>query len=525
MVSRPLSRQKRFGLLLFPLVPGLWGIVQVGALIQTQSNSASATPLIKGACLIAAITMVFCAALIAVFTSLLQRSRKREEVMETMAAELRFEEAQLHLLVSSVTGVLWQRCPKPWHYVKLSPQAEGFLGYQDWEWMSDRSFFRDRIHSKDLGHVQSAWSSSLAEVKRYQVEFRFQKKDGTYAMLLEDGVTLPDATGQLTSCGVLKDISQRHAQSEMQKRLHKQQVDAAREAGKSEIAKSVLHNIGNVLTSLNVSAKLHVEKLAGSRGANLGKAARLLRENEADLATFIKEHPQGRRLPGYLITLSDHLAEESRQLYLDAMSMVQHIEHMRDVISLQQVHGRASQVEEAVDLACLFEQALALEGDVLRDHDIKIERNFADMPPLMLPKNLLLQVLVNLVSNARHAVSATGVKERRITLNIMQPQTSTVMIAVQDSGCGINQHNLQRIFTHGFTTRKDGNGFGLHHAALLVDEMGGALKAQSEGEGQGACFALEIPARFAPPSLAAASRPASTGPLPSLIHTTSAKPA
>lgn len=498
LVCRPLSRQMRFMLLLVPLVPGIWGGIHVGATLQQPPNSLDAETQVTGYSLIAVITMLFCAGLIAVFTSLLQRSRQRELMMAGMAAELRFEEAQLNLLVGSVSGVLWQRCPESGQYVSLSPQADGFLGYQEWQWRSSAAFFRERVHPKDLANVEAARNKSVISIKRYQVEFRFQTKGGDYIMLCEDGVTLPDANGKLTTCGVLKDISQRHAQFEMQKRLHKQQLEAAHEAGKSEIAKSVLHNIGNVLTSLNVSAKLHVEKLAASRGANLGKAAKMLKEHEEDLATFIRDHPQGRRLPGYLMSLSDYLAEESRQMYLDAMSMVQHIEHMKDVISLQQLHGRASQVEEAVDLASLLEQSLALEGDLLRDRDIQIERHFADMPPIMLPKNLMLQVLVNLVSNARHAVSAAGVKERRIQLYISQPQPGYVMVAVQDTGCGISKPNLERIFTHGFTTRKDGNGFGLHHAALLVEEMGGALKAHSEGEGFGASFVLEFPARFAP---------------------------
>ncbi len=511
LVCRSMSRQKRFTLLLIPLVPGIWGGIHVGATLQTQPSSHEPASLLTGYSLIAVITMLFCAGLIAVFTSLLQRSRKREQLMAAMAAGLRFEEAQLHLLVASVSGVLWQRCPQSGDYLSLSPQAEGFLGYQ--EWKTDAAFFRERVHPKDLVNVRAAWSKSVAGIKRYQVEFRFRMQNGDYAMLCEDGVTLPDASGKLTMCGVLKDISQRHAQLEMQNRLHKQQLEAAHEAGKSEIAKSVLHNIGNVLTSLNVSAKLHVEKLAGSRSGNLGKAAKMLKEHEDDLATFFREHPQGRRLPGYLITLSEHLAEESRQMYLDAMSMVQHIEHMKDVISLQQLHGRASQVEEAVDLASLLEQSLALEGDLLRDREIQIEHHFADMPPIMLPKNLMLQVLVNLVSNARHAVSAAGVMERRILLYITQPQPGSVMVVVQDTGCGISKPNLQRIFTHGFTTRKEGNGFGLHHAALLVEEMGGTLKAQSEGEGHGASFVLEFPARFAPKSLAAAVRTHDTGPL------------
>ncbi|GEP45584.1 PAS domain-containing sensor histidine kinase [Brevifollis gellanilyticus] len=520
-VRHPQSVNVRMLLLLLPLFLGICGTIQFAAMLRKPLNHAAAAPLLTNACILAVIMMIFCAALIAVFTSLLQRSQQREQHMSSMAATLRFEEAQLSLLVSAISGVLWQRSPHMWNYISLSPQSEGFLGYKHEEWMSGTQFFRDRVHPQDLPNLLTAWKNSLTKVKRFQIEFRFQKKDGSYAMLCENGVALPDANGHLTMCGVLKDVSQRHAQEDMQMRAHRQQVEAAHEAGKAEIAKSVLHNIGNVLTSLNVSAKLHVEKLASSRGANLGKAARLLRENEANMAKFIKESPQGRRLPAYLISVSEHLAEESRQLYIDAIGMVQHIEHMKDVIALQQVHGRASQMEEAVDLANLFEQSLALEGDVLRDHDIQITRNFADMPPVMLPKNLMLQVLVNLISNARHAVSATGVRERHITMTISQPQTGVAALTVQDSGCGISRNNLQRIFTHGFTTRKEGNGFGLHHAALLVEEIGGKLSAWSEGEGNGASFTLEFPANFAPPALAAAAKTI-TGTMPRpLKYTTS----
>jgi PAS domain S-box-containing protein len=505
-VRHPQATNSRLVLLLLPLFLGIFGAVQFAIMLKKPLTSDDAAPLLTSSCLLAVATMIFCAGLIAVFTSLLQRSQRREQHMAAMAATLRFEEAQLSLLVSAISGVLWQRAPNAWNYLSVSQQAEGFLGYTQEEWMSGTNFFLDRVHPQDQPSLIDAWKNSLSKVKRYTVEFRFQKKDGSYAMLCENGVTLPDAHGQLTMCGIMKDISKRHAQAEVQLRAHRQQVEAAHEAGKAEIAKSVLHNIGNVLTSLNVSAKLHLEKLAASRGANLGKAAKLLKDNEGNLARFIKESPQGRRLPAYLISVSEHLAEESRQLYTDAMSMVQHIEHMKDVIALQQVHGRASQVEEAVDLANMFEQSLALEGDVLRDRDIQIERNFADMPPVMLPKNLILQILVNLISNARHAVSAAGVRERKLILSISQPQTGLAMLSVQDTGCGISRNNLQRIFTHGFTTRKEGNGFGLHHAALLVEEIGGKLQAWSEGEGHGASFTLEFPARFAPPALAASAK-------------------
>lgn len=507
LACRPtLAGRFRILLILLPLAPGLWSAIHLASTLAGRFQDEGTMTIVSGSCLLAALTMLFCAALVAVFTGLLKRSHERERVMSEMAAELEFEEAQTSLVVNSISGVLWRRCPESGRFLSLSPQVDGFLGYTGAEWESHAAFAKERIHPQDLQRVEAARKKALDTGGRYQSEYRFKRKDGTYAVVCEDGVVLPDAAGHKTVCGVMKDITQRHAQSEMQKRLHKQQVAAAHEAGRAEIAKSVLHNIGNVLTSLNVSVKLHVEKISASRASNLGKAVRLMREHEDNLARFFEEHPQGRRLPGYLISVSDHLAAENRQLYLDAMGMVQHIEHMRDVIALQQVHGRAAQVEEAVDLAILFEQALALEGDLLRDRDIVIERNFADMPLLLLPRNLMLQVLVNLLSNARYAVSAAGVKERRIILSILQPLPGSVIMAVQDTGCGISKSNLKRIFTHGFTTRKDGNGFGLHHAALLVEEMGGTLKAQSDGEGCGSSFIVEFPPRFAPPAMAAALR-------------------
>jgi signal transduction histidine kinase len=66
-------------------------------------------------------------------------------------------------------------------------------------------------------------------------------------------------------------------------------------------------------------------------------------------------------------------------------------------------------------------------------------------------------------------------------------------MTVSDNGVGIASENLTRIFNHGFTTRKDGHGFGLHSGALAAREMGGALWAQSDGPGKGATFTLELP--------------------------------
>jgi signal transduction histidine kinase len=68
-----------------------------------------------------------------------------------------------------------------------------------------------------------------------------------------------------------------------------------------------------------------------------------------------------------------------------------------------------------------------------------------------------------------------------------------VRISVIDNGVGIPAQNMDRLFTHGFTTRQSGHGFGLHSGALAAQELGGTLHAESEGAGRGAAFILELP--------------------------------
>lgn len=435
----------------------------------------------------------------------LDYSKRRAKEAEEIAEELRFTHEQWDNIVRAVEGVLWQRDASTWNFISISEQAEGFLGYSREAWLNGADVFTQWIHPEDLDRVQMTWRELLPFPKKYQVEFRVLGADGSWRWICENGASLKDQAGILTICGLSKDVTSRMEENEARRMLHRQQLEAAHESGKAEIAKSVLHNVGNVMNSLNVSAKLHMEAIAASRAPNLGRAARLLKENQENLAQFIKGTRQGRRLPEYLITVSEHLEEENRRLYNEAMAMVHHIEHMRDIITLEQVNGRTSAFEEQADIAGLVEQALALEGDILMDNEIVVERNYADVPPQWISRSQFLQVLVNLVSNARHAVCATGVTgTRRISLGIQPPRNGWITISVADNGCGISRTNLARIFTHGFTTRKDGNGFGLHHAALLVEEMGGRLRAESEGEGHGAVFTLELPSRTElPPSATA----------------------
>ena len=128
------------------------------------------------------------------------------------------------------------------------------------------------------------------------------------------------------------------------------------------------------------------------------------------------------------------------------------------------------------------------------EHDIKIQREYeSDLPEVPVDKHKVLQILLNLTANAKHACVDTGLKNRQVTVRVTNGD-DRVRIAVSDNGVGISKENIKKIFNYGFTTRKKkGHGFGLHSGALIAKELGGALIAHSEGPGQGSIFTLELP--------------------------------
>ena len=126
---------------------------------------------------------------------------------------------------------------------------------------------------------------------------------------------------------------------------------------------------------------------------------------------------------------------------------------------------------------------------------VRIVREFEPVPPVSVEKHKVLQILINLVRNAKHACDGLADDHKRMTLRIAGLD-GRIRISVSDNGAGIAPENLTRIFSHGFTTRKDGHGFGLHSGALAASELGGSLSVHSDGPGKGATFTLEFGQRL-----------------------------
>jgi signal transduction histidine kinase len=303
-----------------------------------------------------------------------------------------------------------------------------------------------------------------------------------------------DKDGRLIGTfGVSKNITSiKEAEANVES-VHKQLLDASRQAGMAEVATAVLHNVGNVLNSVNVSATLISEKLVQSRSSSLSKVAALLRENSNHLADFLANDPRGRQLPHFMEQLAQRVAAEQAFLLAEVGCLGKNVDHIKSIVAMQQSYARPGGVTETVQAVDLVEDALRINNGVLARHNVQVFRQYApDLPVLQVDKHKVLQILINLISNAGHACAQSNRTDRRLTLRLAT--TGRYMsIAVEDNGVGIAAENLTRIFSLGFTTRADGHGFGLHSGALAAREIGGKLCSHSEGPGLGSIFVLELP--------------------------------
>ncbi|MDZ4405417.1 ATP-binding protein [Prosthecobacter sp.] len=271
-----------------------------------------------------------------------------------------------------------------------------------------------------------------------------------------------------------------------------QLVNASRQAGMAEIATNVLHNVGNVLNSVNVSAESVAGKVRQFRIGRLKSVAALLTEHRETLPEFLTSDPKGRVLPDYLVKLADELAGPQNEILEEVESLKNNIEHIKEVVAMQQAYARRSGVVGTFPVIDMVEDAIRINNAALHRHGVHLVREYETVPPVVTDRHKVLQILVNLLSNAKYAVDHnTG--DKRLVVRVTLVEADHVEIAVIDNGTGIAAENLTQIFGHGFTTKDEGHGFGLHSGALAARELGGALTASSDGPGQGAVFTLRLP--------------------------------
>jgi len=352
----------------------------------------------------------------------------------------------------------------------------------------------DVTHRDDVERVSAElkrlWNGELPYV---DLEKRYIRKDGSFlwvrmtTALVREGDAKPEYSVEF-----LRDISGRKESAEELERVHKQLMIASRQAGMAEVATNVLHNVGNILNSVNISASLVTERIKQSKAPGVSRLAALLQEQGSAVGDFLVSDERGKRIPEYLNSLGEQLLSDQRMELEELGSLRDNLEHIKDTVAMQQSYAKLCGVTETVAVAELVEDSLRLNAGAFVRHGVTLRREFSEVPPVTVDKHKVLQILVNLVRNAKYACDESGRSDKLITLRV-EPAPVGVRICVIDNGVGIPAENMHRLFTHGFTTRVDGHGFGLHSGALAAQELGGSLRVTSDGPGRGAMFILELP--------------------------------
>ena len=304
---------------------------------------------------------------------------------------------------------------------------------------------------------------------------------------------IKDNTGSVVGLmKIITDIRERKkAEAELEK-ANKKLVETARLVGNSEMAATVLHNVGNVFNSVGVTVGLLAEKINRSRIPNFVKTVEMMEQHKHDLTEFLSKDARGREIPGYLAALAKHLAKEQESMAGLFKDVSEHTKHIMELITIQ-LHNVSTGLTEMLSLGEILENALQGNTAGASRYGIEIKRNFDDIPPVRLDRHKFLQIIINLLSNARYALKMSHNEPKILEVRLKKKEDNRFLVEVADNGVGIEKGNLDKIFGLGFTTRKDGYGLGLHSAALCAKEMGGSLTVHSDGPGKGAVFTIELP--------------------------------
>jgi PAS domain S-box-containing protein len=415
-----------------------------------------------------------------------------ENRVEERTEELRQSQALYHSLVEHLPMLVYRK-EQTGRFVFVNAQFCQFHGKTADQILGKTVF--DVARNRDLAEQDTQEDQDISATgEPVEREDTHQDPAGNIKYLQIFKSPVYGSDGKVTGVqGMLLDVTERRQTAAKLEDTHRKLVAASRQAGMAEVATSVLHNVGNVLNSVNISTSIISETLQKSKAAHLADVVALIQEHSENLGEFVMRDPRGKHLPMFLAALANHLAVEKNSMLKEAEALKQHIEHIKNIVAMQQSYAKVAGVTELVNVVDLVEYALRLNWGSLERHNVQVVRHFdPSLPEITVDKHKVLQILVNLIRNAKRACDESGNQEKilHVTLN---HDSEHLKISIADNGIGIPPENLTRIFSHGFTTMRGGHGFGLHSGALAAKEMDGALTVHSDGLGKGAAFTLELP--------------------------------
>lgn len=423
------------------------------------------------------------------------RSLARDHSLQKLAArEIEESKSRLESIINSIDGIVWEFDPGQHRFNFISQQAKAVMGFDAQQLMEDPHRWCQNVVPEDEASAKKVRDHATATKTPYVAEYRYVRQDGKTLWLRERGVVVPAHDDRpLCIRGVLKDITESKESAAELEALNRQMVETSRQAGMAEVASGVLHNVGNVLNSVNVSSTVIYDIVQESKAKSLGKVAQLLLSQEHRLTEFISNDPRGKAIPQFIAQLAKELGTEQEMILSEMRGLSKNVAHIKQIVMMQQSFARTGGSTEPQDVEELIADALRINQASLVRHGVTVVRDFTAVSLVQVDRNKVLQILINLIRNAKHAMEERDFAERRLRITIKPSQTGKVVIEMKDNGSGMTPETMAKLFSYGFTTKKDGHGFGLHSGMNAAREMGGSLTAQSDGPGHGSTFRLELP--------------------------------
>ncbi len=351
------------------------------------------------------------------------------------------------------------------------------------------------VHKED----QAAFVSDFKNAKNNSVsienEFRLRTPHNPYRWyqlifypVLEDNKIIKKITG------IAMDITNRKQAEENIASLNQQLVSSARKAGMADVATSMLHNVGNILNSANVGLSLICESYDHSIVNKILTVLEMMKDNQQNLNIYLFNDEKGKLILPYLISAYEDFNKEVSKNHAEIKNLVTHLNHIREIIDMQQNISGKSTLVETISLKETIDTALKMSTHKLGTDIIQIEKIYDAHDIIQTDKSKLLQILVNLLQNAKDAIfSNEHPNNKKISITVRKEDNNKIKLLISDSGIGIDPKDKIKIFSFGFTKKEGGHGYGLHASALFAKELGGSLELESEGIGKGATFTLSLP--------------------------------
>lgn len=289
-----------------------------------------------------------------------------------------------------------------------------------------------------------------------------------------------------------KEVGEREAAEQRLVENNRDMMRLSREAGMNEVATGVLHNIGNALNSINVSTELVFSQVNDHARFTAVALRDFFRKPPENAAPVFAAHPLAPDLRAFAASLAGLSVEQVEEAGRELAALRISVAHLKDIVCRQQSLAKNVPVAEPFDVREAVRDALVLTKSDCASVNLRVETEPDRRIGVIADRSSVVQILINLITNACVAMNGTPPAQRNLLIKIGPPSANHVPVAVSDNGCGIASHQLVSIFSYGFTTRPEGHGFGLHNSANVARLNGGSLHVASDGPGKGATFTLHL---------------------------------